>query len=69
MRDTPSTARNLRRLNQGSAIRESHRAAEKDKRVQDAYSLRCTPQVHGAVRDALAQVRATLARGIEQRDG
>jgi histidine ammonia-lyase len=55
------TARNLRRLNEGSAIRESHRATEKDKRVQDAYSLRCTPQVHGAVRDALAQVRATLA--------
>jgi histidine ammonia-lyase len=55
------TARNLRRLNEGSTIRESHRAAEKDKRVQDAYSLRCTPQVHGAVRDALAQVRATLA--------
>jgi histidine ammonia-lyase len=55
------TARNLRILNEGSAIRESHRAAEKDKRVQDAYSLRCTPQVHGAVRDALAQVRATLA--------
>ena len=55
------TARNLRRLNDGSAIRESHRATEKDKRVQDAYSLRCTPQVHGAVRDALAQVRATLA--------
>jgi histidine ammonia-lyase len=55
------TARNLRRLNEGSAIRESHRAAEKDKRVQDAYSLRCTPQVHGAVRDALTQVRATLA--------
>jgi histidine ammonia-lyase len=54
------TARNLRMLNEGSAIRESHRAAEKDKRVQDAYSLRCTPQVHGAVRDALAQVRATL---------
>jgi histidine ammonia-lyase len=55
------TARNLRRLNEGSAIRESHRAAEQDKRVQDAYSLRCTPQVHGAVRDSLAQVRATLA--------
>jgi histidine ammonia-lyase len=55
------TARNLRMLNEGSAIRESHRAAEKDKRVQDAYSLRCTPQVHGAVRDALSQVRATLA--------
>jgi histidine ammonia-lyase len=58
-----TTARNLRTLNEGSAIRESHRAAEKDKRVQDAYSLRCTPQVHGAVRDTLTQVRATL--GVE----
>jgi histidine ammonia-lyase len=55
------TARNLRRLNHGSAIRESHRSTEKDKRVQDAYSLRCTPQVHGAVRDTLDQVRATLS--------
>jgi histidine ammonia-lyase len=55
------TARNLRRLNQGSSIRESHRSTEKDKRVQDAYSLRCTPQVHGAVRDTLDQVRATLS--------
>jgi histidine ammonia-lyase len=55
-----TTARNLRKLNEGSAIRESHRSAETDKRVQDAYSLRCTPQVHGAVRDALTQVRATL---------
>ena len=54
------TARNLERLNRGSAIRESHRSPEKDPRVQDAYSLRCAPQVHGAVRDALAQVRATL---------
>jgi histidine ammonia-lyase len=54
------TARNLRKLNLGSEIRESHRGADKDKRVQDAYSLRCTPQVHGAVRDALADVRATL---------
>jgi histidine ammonia-lyase len=55
-----TTARNLRKLNKGSEIRESHRPADKDKRVQDAYSLRCTPQVHGAVRDALADVRATL---------
>jgi histidine ammonia-lyase len=55
-----TTARNLRKLNEGSAIRESHRPADRDKRVQDAYSLRCTPQVHGAVRDALTQVRATL---------
>jgi histidine ammonia-lyase len=54
------TARNVTRLNRGSTIRESHRAAEKDPRVQDAYSLRCTPQVHGAVRDALAAVRRTL---------
>jgi histidine ammonia-lyase len=55
-----TTARNLVRLNEGSEIRESHRSAERDPRVQDAYSLRCTPQVHGAVRDALAQIRATL---------
>src|SRR5499427_2647038 len=52
-----TTARNLAHLNEGSQIRESHRAAEKDPRVQDAYSLRCTPQVHGAVRDALRQAR------------
>jgi histidine ammonia-lyase len=55
------TARNLAHLNEGSEIRESHRAAEKDARVQDAYSLRCTPQVHGAVRDSLAQARETAA--------
>ena len=56
-----TTARNLAHLNDGSQIRESHRAAEKDPRVQDAYSLRCTPQVHGAVRDALARARETAA--------
>jgi histidine ammonia-lyase len=55
------SARNLRRLNQGSAIRESHRPPEKDPRIQDPYSLRCAPQVHGAARDALAQVRATIS--------
>jgi histidine ammonia-lyase len=52
-----TTARNLARLNEGSQIRESHRSSEKDARVQDAYSLRCTPQVHGAVRDSLRQSR------------
>jgi histidine ammonia-lyase len=52
-----TTARNLAHLNEGSQIRESHRAAEEDPRVQDAYSLRCTPQVHGAVRDSLVQAR------------
>src|SRR5882724_929366 len=52
------TSRNLLRLNRGIQIRESHRPTDRDPRVQDAYSLRCTPQVHGAVRDALAAVRA-----------
>jgi len=41
-----TTARNLAHLNDGSQIRESHRSAQGDPRVQDAYSLRCTPQVH-----------------------
>ena len=48
------TAENLRRMLQGSQIRESHRACS---RVQDAYSLRCMPQVHGAVRDTLTHCR------------
>ncbi len=48
------TAANLRRMLEGSQIRESHRACG---RVQDAYSLRCIPQVHGAVRDTLAHCR------------
>ena len=56
-----TTARNLAHLNEGSQIRESHRSAEKDPRVQDAYSVRCTPQVHGAVRDSLAQAREMAA--------
>ena len=51
-----ASARNLRRLLAGSAIRESHRDCGK---VQDAYSLRCIPQVHGAARDALRYVAAT----------
>ena len=51
-------ASNLRRLVAGSEIRVSHLHCPK---VQDAYSLRCMPQVHGAVRDALDYVRATLS--------
>jgi len=47
-------ARNLRRLLEGSVIRQSHLECQK---VQDAYSLRCIPQVHGAVRDTLAHCR------------
>jgi histidine ammonia-lyase len=53
-----ASAANLRRLNAGSEIRESHRTG--DTRVQDAYSLRCMPQVHGAVRDVLAHVRSVF---------
>src|SRR5205085_4470946 len=49
-----TTAENLTRLLAGSQIRESHRDCG---RVQDAYSLRCIPQVHGAVRDTLAWCR------------
>jgi len=52
-----ASARNLRRLMAGSPLRESHRGCGK---VQDAYSLRCIPQVHGAVRDALGYVTSTL---------
>ena len=51
------TAANLRKLLEGSTIRDSHRECGK---VQDAYSLRCIPQVHGAVRDALAYCRSVF---------
>jgi histidine ammonia-lyase len=49
------TAANLRQMLEGSQIRESHRECG---RVQDAYSLRCIPQVHGAVRDTLQHCRS-----------
>jgi histidine ammonia-lyase len=48
------TAANLRKLLEGSEIRKSHADCN---RVQDAYSLRCIPQVHGAVRDTLTYCR------------
>ncbi len=47
-------AHNLRLVMEGSQIRESHRECGK---VQDAYSLRCVPQVHGAVRDTIVHCR------------
>jgi len=53
-----AAAKHLISLLRGSEIRESHR--ENDARVQDAYSLRCMPQVHGAVRDALAHCENVL---------
>ena len=52
-----TVAANLRRLIAGSQIRESHKDCG---RVQDAYSLRCIPQVHGAVRDTLEFCRRTF---------
>ena len=60
LRGQAIVAGRLRRFNEGSEIRESHRAADRDPRVQDAYSLRCTPQVHGAARDVLQQAAATI---------
>lgn len=51
------SAANLRRVLAGSTIEPSHADCG---RVQDCYSLRCMPQVHGAVRDALAHVRGVL---------
>jgi histidine ammonia-lyase len=54
-----ASARNLRGLLAGSAIRESHRGCGK---VQDNYALRCMPQVHGAARDAFAHAREVLER-------
>jgi len=57
-----TSARNLRTLMSGSALRESHRTG--DDKVQDAYSLRCMPQVHGASRDAAAYVAGVIATEI-----
>jgi histidine ammonia-lyase len=51
-------AANVLALLEGSAVIESHRWCDK---VQDAYSLRCAPQVHGASRDLLGYVEATVA--------
>jgi histidine ammonia-lyase len=51
------SAANLLRLLQESRINQSH---ENCGRVQDAYSMRCAPQVHGAARDALAYVRSAV---------
>lgn len=53
-----AAAEHLRRLLAQSEIRESHRYG--DPRVQDAYCLRCMPQVHGAARGALAHVREVI---------
>src|SRR5437764_6054714 len=54
-----AVAAHLNSLLQGSEIRESHR--KNDPRIQDAYSIRCMPQVHGAVRDVLAHCEQILS--------
>jgi histidine ammonia-lyase len=56
-----TTAANIRHHMQGSEILAAHADCD---RVQDRYSFRCAPQVHGAVRDALAHFRATVEREI-----
>lgn len=53
-----ASARNLRAVLDGSPLMRSHR--ESDHAVQDSYSLRCSPQVHGAVRDVLDHATRTL---------
>ena len=53
-----AVAAHLRELMQDSAIRESHLV--NDPRVQDAYSLRCMPQVHGAIRTALDHAKQVV---------
>src|SRR5207249_6440499 len=58
LRGQIDSAANLLQLLEGSAINESHRWCDK---VQDAYSLRCAPQVHGASRDLLAYIEGTVA--------
>jgi histidine ammonia-lyase len=56
-----ASASNLRRLTADSAIIASHRDCT---RVQDAYSLRCMPQVHGSAREAIAFARGILEREL-----
>jgi histidine ammonia-lyase len=58
LRGQGDSAANLLRLLEGSAIIEAHRWCDK---VQDAYSLRCAPQVHGASRDLLDYVDYTVS--------
>jgi histidine ammonia-lyase len=58
LRGQRDSAANVIRLLEGSAINESHRWCDK---VQDAYSLRCAPQVHGASRDLLEYAERTVA--------
>jgi histidine ammonia-lyase len=55
------SAENIRRHMRASEILASHADCD---RVQDPYSLRCTPQVHGAVRDAIEHLAAIIEREV-----
>lgn len=57
-------AANLRAVLAGSGVMASHRDPFECTRVQDAYSLRCAPQVHGAARDTLAHAEAVAGREL-----
>ena len=59
-----ASAANLRALLDGSGIMASHREPFECTRVQDAYSLRCAPQVHGAARDTLEHAETVAAREL-----
>ena len=61
-RGQQESAELLRELLKDSEIRESHRF--NDPRVQDAYALRCMPQVHGPVRDAIRHVEDVVSREL-----
>ncbi len=61
LRGQADSAANVLRLLAGSAINEAHRWCDQ---VQDAYSLRCAPQVHGAARDLLDYVHYTIAAEV-----
>ena len=58
-----ASAENMRRVLSGSAVVASHRTDDCT-RVQDAYSLRCAPQVHGAVRDTMAHAAMVANREL-----
>jgi histidine ammonia-lyase len=59
-----ASAENLRRVLADSGVVASHRGPECN-RVQDAYSLRCSPQVHGAARDTVDHAAAVAARELD----
>lgn len=59
-----ASAANLRAVLAGSGVMASHRDPHACTRVQDAYSLRCAPQVHGAARDTLDHASAVASREL-----